>query len=306
MDIDFIENVFMILASVIGLLSALFYYIETPKRGLLYINFFFLSYILSDYYWAIYTFVVGEDPDASALMAYFGWNLGYFFLLLAILKMEKPEVKRYIHPLMFVPIPLNILQFLIYLPFGGLWNNIYQGLVLTAVACLCLRGLLYYFKYKEKGEHFPLFHLIVLLFIFTEYGMWTASCFSFPSAALDPYYYFSFTNHCIMTQFAWSISRDYAAEGLTYPEKNAKEKKFEIYSKIAAVLVFVGGGLGGYGVAVWIRNMMGTDTLTEDGTDILAMSFFMISVVLVLLTLAVLGFIMYRYRAESNKSNSSS
>ena len=75
MDIETFINIFTLVVTLAGLLISLFKYIDSPKRGWLYITFFFLADILSEYYWTAYTLIIKEDPDVSALLAYFGWNI---------------------------------------------------------------------------------------------------------------------------------------------------------------------------------------------------------------------------------------
>ena len=58
MNLEIIENVVMLMAAILGLLSALFKYSEVQKRGWLYIAAYFLASLLSAYYWTVYTLVI--------------------------------------------------------------------------------------------------------------------------------------------------------------------------------------------------------------------------------------------------------
>ncbi|MBQ7584521.1 MAG: response regulator [Lachnospiraceae bacterium] len=296
MDIDLIENSVMFIAAVAGLLACLFRYIDTPKRGWLYMTGFFLAHFLSDYYWIIYVLVLRTNPDVSALMAYFGWNLGYILLLLAVWNMRPPGSERYFHPLMLLPIPLNIWQFFIYLPYGGIANNLWEGITLTAVSCLCLQALLYYHKNKKAGVHFPHIQLLVLLFVATEYAMWTSSCFYWPYTDIHVYYFFAIVNYILMLFFAWAIGKDYEAEGLKYHEKSVDEMKFQMLLQIIAVMIFLGGGAGGYSLAVWMKNSLPAGEAGSGTYDIIAVTLFGISLVLAALILVVIFIIALRYR----------
>ena len=109
-NLDDLDNLLMLASTVIALLISLFKYIEKPRKGWLYVSVFFLARFLSDYYWTTYTFIMNDDPDISALMAYFGWNASYLIQLVSVIKLRPKEVKGYINPLMFLPIPLNIAQ----------------------------------------------------------------------------------------------------------------------------------------------------------------------------------------------------
>ncbi len=305
MTIDIIENVFMLLAALIGLFISLFRYIETPKRGWLYLTIFSLCHILSDYYWTVYTLIIHEDPDVSALMAYFGWNAGYFVLLLAVLEMRPKEAKRYFHPLMLLPIPLNIWQLTLYLPYGGIFNNLWQTGLTTLIAVFCLQTILYWFKNRKAGAHLPFTHLMVLAAIVTEYGMWTSSCFSWPSDPQDPYYYFAFANYFLIMIFGWAVGKDYEAEGMEHPEVSREEKRFKLILQIIATAIILGGGVCGGLLASWMKRILTSTAEGEGAYGIIAVVLFLISAFLVLLILALLSVITFRYRSmEKNRNDS--
>ena len=297
MNIEIVENLVMLIAGVIGLLSSLFHYIEKPKRGWLLLTIFFLAHILSDYYWTLYTLVMQENPDVSAFMAYFGWNVGYVFLLLAVLKMRQGPAKRYFHPLMLLPIPLNIIQFIIYLPFGGIVNNIWQETLTTISAVLCLQSILYYLKNRRKGAHFPHLHLLVLLFIAAEYSMWTSSCYFDSTDLTNPYYYFAFASYFVMIFFAWAVGRDYEAEGEVIPEKTSAEMRFQMALRVLASAIIIGGCIGGYMVAQWMKDSIPGGIEDDSVHYFIAVTLFVISIILVVLILGVLSVITYRYRS---------
>ena len=147
---------------------------------------------------------MGENPDVSAFMAYFGWNVGYIFLLITVLRMRPEGAKRYFNPLMLLPIPLNILQFTIYIQYGGLLNNIWEETITTITACICLQVILYYLFHRKEGGHFPRIHTVILIFIGAEYGMWTSSCFDWPGWPISPYYLFSLVQCISLVFFGWA------------------------------------------------------------------------------------------------------
>ncbi len=299
MDLDLIENVIMLMAAIIGLLFALYKYLEAPRRGWFYISVFFMMHFLSDYYWTIYSLVIGDYPDVSALMAYFGWNVGYAVLLVAVINMRLHEVKGYIHPLMFVPIPLNILQFLLYIPYGGLINNIWEGGLATATACLCLQSLLYYWIHKKEGFRFPCTHGTILLFILFEYGMWTSSCFDWPWLPCSPYYAFAFFESLVIVLIAMAIEKDYKNRGLRHHEKSHIEKKLQLFMQIIVSSIVLFGCVGGYNVASLMKK-----AITETGGDSnrygsIAITLFGISILLVVLILIVIIMTAMEYKHDS-------
>lgn len=295
MDLVVIENVVMLMSAIIGLLGGLFRYFERPRRGWLYVCFFFLSHILSDYYWTIYSLVMHTDPEVSELMAYFGWNVGYAILLLAALHMEDRNAKRYFNPLMLIPVPINAVQLFIYIKFGGIINNIWQVSFTTAVSCISMQAFLYFLKNRKKGAHFPYFHTLLLIFMISEYGMWTSSCFDWVSSYSNPYYLFELAACITMVFFGWGVGRDYRAEGLGTPDKTADEIKFQTLLQVVATFIILGGCAGGYFIALWMKNSIPDGVRSNEVYKIIAVTLFILSIFLIILILAVIFIIAYRF-----------
>ena len=161
---DYAENIVQLLADLVALLLCLFRYISNKRRGWVYAIVFFLCNLLSCYYWTAFLIITGDEPVVSDLLTYTGWNAAFFVLFLLLLHMKTPEERRYFHPLMLLPIPLNTLQFTLYLPYGSLLNNIYQVGICTLLAVFGLQGLCWYRKKQHEGAAKPYVSLVVLLF----------------------------------------------------------------------------------------------------------------------------------------------
>ncbi|MCR4990691.1 MAG: response regulator [Lachnospiraceae bacterium] len=296
MNLDVIHNVITLIVTIIGLLICLFHYIEMPKKGWLFSTIFFLMLLLSDYYWTLYTLVMHRDPEISAVFAYLGYNIGYLFLFFAVLVMQREGSRRYFNLLMLLPIPLNIYQLTLYLQYGGFFNNIYQCTVLTLVAVICLKEILYCYKNRRSGIGVPAFHLAALLYVTCAFGMWTASCFFWGDDWTNPYYYFELANYLCALFFGFMIKKDYEKTGLEYPEKTTVELKFQLFlQSIVAVIIFI-GCVGGYVIADWLKKTIPAGTTDERLYDIIAIMLFVISLFLVVLILAVVLVIANRYK----------
>ena len=86
------ENMISLLCEVIGLSYCVFKYVVSHKRGYRLLIAFFLANFLSEYYWTIYQLVINSSPDVSEFVAYLGWNIGFFALLLAEFFMRSEKV----------------------------------------------------------------------------------------------------------------------------------------------------------------------------------------------------------------------
>ena len=138
MAIEYVENIVQLLMNLIALLLCLFYYISSKRRGWFYCIAFFLCSLLSCYYWTSYQIIMGVSPNVSDEMTYFGWNASYFVLFILLMHMKTPEERRYFHPLMLLPVPLNIWQLTLYLPYGRLFNNVYSVALCTLLSCFSI------------------------------------------------------------------------------------------------------------------------------------------------------------------------
>lgn len=288
MNLELIENVFMLMAAIVGLLVALFRYFEVQKRGWLYIAAYFLASLLSAYYWTVYTLAMGNYPDVSAFIAYLGWNIAYPILLWAVIDMRPAEVKGFFHPLMLAPIPLNLYLFFIYIQFGGILNNIWQGSMFTAAACFCLQTMIYYLKNESKGAKFPYFHTFVFIYIAAEYGMWTASCYSWSSEYLDPYYYAALVSYVVSVMFAWAAGKDYEAKGLERPVVSSSEMKFQVFLQALITFIMLGGCFGGYYLASWMKGTLPDGLESENAYSAIAITLFVISILMDVIVISVI------------------
>ena len=303
MNMDFATDIMMLLAAIIGLLSCLYNYIEKPKKGWLFVAGFFFANLLSDYYWTTYTLVMMEEPNVSEFLAYFGWNVGYVVLLATVIRMRDHDSKKFFHPLILIPIPLNLAQFFIYIQYGGIFNNIWQVGFSTAVAVFCLQSITHYYlkKKKEGSAAYPYFHGLVLFFVMTEYTMWTASCFDWPSDLLNPYYYAAIAGYITELFFAWGIKKEYKAYGLVYSEKTPSEIRFQALLQVLVSAIVFGGCIGGYYLAIRMKRDMPEVSGSMDVNSFITIALFMISVLLGLLILLVIYAITTRHKAGTKE-----
>ncbi len=294
MSLDVLENVFMLLAAIIGLLSSLFRYMDDPGRGWFGSTAFFLLHLLSGYYWTIYSLVIQDSPNVYPGLAYLGWNLGYVVLLFLVIDAREKDAASFFHPLILLPIPVNILQVMLYLQFGGILNSLWQGFITTAIACVSMQSIVYYLKNRKAGAKLPYYSIALLLFIMTEYGMWTSSCFSFDNELKNPYYYFAAADYVLLMFLPWALGRDYEASGNIPPLKNTEEIKFNVLTQMITSFAIFGFCIGGYYLAIRMRDSVPMDA--AGSYDNIAVTLFIISLVLVGLILGLILFIGRRYR----------
>ncbi len=296
-----IENCIRLFATILGLLSCLFKYIRVPRRSYLFLIIFFLCSFSSEYYWTIYTLVMHASPDVSELLAYSGWNIGYVFLSLAVYQMLHKEARRYFHPVILLPVVTNLPQFLLYVQFGGIINNLFQVGMSTAVMVLCMKGIVYYLKNKKKGARVPYLSVLVFLFMLTGYGMWTSSCFYWKSDFLNPYLYFAVLGALIMPSFSWGAEKDYGAGSPDDTGTGWAEVRFQTLFQAVVVFVISGACAGGYFIAHRIRQTMPEIAAGGNASDSIIRMLFGITIVLILFILLLLYEINLHYHTAKKK-----
>ncbi len=301
MILENFENVLTLLAAVLGLLGCLFKYIKSPKRGYFLLIVFFLVNYLSDYYWTIYTLVMRESPAVSEFLAYFGWNVGYLVLLLAVLNMRREASKRFFHPIILIPIVTNVIQFFLYIQYGGLLNNLWQVGVTTITMVICLQEIIAYVKDKENGAAVPYFSIIVLLYLIAEYGMWTGSCFSWNNPFLDPYFIFTIIASVLKVMLVWGARKYYGISFLGNTENELVEFRYQLLFQAIVSFLISGASIGGYVLANVLKDSIPVMRIGTTASDSIAIMLFVISGVLSLLILLFVFVIKRHYSITKDK-----
>ena len=298
MLLEYAESIVQLLAVLVAMLTSLFQYINHRRRYWLYALIFFLCFFLSSYSWTTYMVIMGESPGISDLLTYFGWNLSFVFLLILVLHVKSPEERRYIHPLMFLPIPLNFWQLTLYLPYGGEVNSIYQVTIVTAIACMSLQSICWYRRERQNGAPRPYVAMTALLFSALEFGMWTSTCLDQPVAGLyNLYYLFSFLASGSFLLLNWALSQRKKREGIQ--TNTLQDISVQQTLKLIYLSVVVACCLGGILLGVWMRNLLSAGiqgTPTESPFNIISVMLFLISLFLAAFALSIVLTINFRQK----------
>ena len=291
---DYLENTLQLALTISMLLVCLFQYINSHKRGWSYLVIFFLGTLVSSYHWTAYLLIMGESPNSSDAMIYIGWNVAFAVLLMLIWHMKTPEERRYFHPLMLLPIPINIYQLTLYLPYGAV-NSIYQVTVLTAVACFSIQGILWQSKHREEGKARILPSVAALLFVCFEFGMWTASCLDEPVNQL--YYLFSILASLDYLFIVWSVRRVYGTERRNAAATGRRAEN--ILKAIYFTMVVLLCAFGGIMVGSWMRDTITAGLQGNPGVsayDVIPVILFIFSLVIVVFAMATVIVVYFSHR----------
>jgi HD-GYP domain-containing protein (c-di-GMP phosphodiesterase class II) len=241
-------------------------------------------------------------PDVSEFVAYLGWNVGFLFLFLAVFFSRHEESRNYFHPIMLLPILINVPQFILYISYGGVLNNIWEVGLTTITIVLCLQELAYYWKNRQDIKRFPWFFLFVLLYLATYYGMWTSSCFDWPGEPLNPYFYCSNFGSLLRVLIVYGAGKQFDNERDTDEAKNASELRVQIViQSVISIVIIVICALG-YFVAFLIKNTLPEQNGVIKDESQLVILLFVISAILILIILALVYFLASHYRQLLDKS----
>lgn len=296
-------NVYSIVMNLAGLMISLFQYVKKPRKVWIYVIIFSLFTLLSNYYWGVYMLVMGDYPNVSSILAYFGWNMGFLVIPIILWLLRCDEEKHFFSPLSLLPIPLNIYQLKLYLTFGGVFNNIWQGFFATLAICMSINSIVFYYKNRKKNAKVPYMAFVIFFYITMEYIMWTSSCFDWPSDWLYPYNYAVLLDMLCYVLMACAVNKTYSAEGEDGEEViDVRLQRIFKPLYIALVSFFC---LGGYLLAIWMRNtLMSGISQIDEGSDpyrVIAVMLFVVSVVIVSFSITVVLVVNFAQKSAESK-----
>ena len=271
-----------------GLMLCLFRYYEHARKTLVYALVFFLGNLLSNYYWGVYMLVMHDYPNVSSMFAYFGWNMAFVMLALLQVSLRKEQGIRSFSPLSLIPVPVNIIQLVLYLQYGGIFNNVWQVFWTTVAECLALDNIIYYFKNKKSRQRFPYISVMIFIFLVIEYAEWTSTCFDWPSEWLYPYNYLSLICNFIYVLIPLSFAKEYGKEDRILSEAPHMRlmKRFKWVYSVVVFLCCTGGLL----LALWTKRTLDSGIMVPGDTDpysIISVMLFAVSVIIVLFTMVI-------------------
>lgn len=293
-------SISLIIVNLISIVICLYQYVKRPCKTFAFAVVFFLANFLSNYYWGIYLFVMDDYPNVSSFFAYFGWNFAFLVLPAMLHSLHHYGDVKFFSWISLIPIPINIIQLLLYIKYGGIFNNVWQVFFTTVASCMCLNSIVFYVKHRSTGVRLPYVSVIVLLYIFFEYAMWTSSCFSWRSEVINPYNYASIFDIICYFLLPFAIIKYYSIDGDNNSVEYVSKISGYLYTALVLVICF-----SGYFLAVWMRNTLSSsiDLLDEqsDPYKIIAVILFIIALFIVLFSVAVIFVVRVMQKSDESK-----
>ena len=277
-----------IVINLVGLFICLIQYLKKTNKLWVYMTGFLLGNLLSNYYWGAYELVMGDYPNVSSMFANFGWNVAYLILVITLISMRRNLGVKGISPITFLLVPINFFQLLIYLQYGGYFNNIWQVSLSTIAAMLALDAVIVCIKKRKDGLRPPYICIAMLGYILVEYIMWTSSCYDWPSEWLYPYNYAAPASTLFFVLIPLAIKKQVAGDDSEILDKENRLKKLIGPVYISVVIICC---TGGFFLAFWMRNVLrkSVDQISDvDPYSVIAVMLFVISLVIVMFTVTVI------------------
>lgn len=311
---DYAENIFQLLASLTSLLLCLFCYISNKHRAWLYALLFFLTGLLSSYYWTTYMIIMGSWPTVSDLVACSGWDLAYLCLFLLVMHMKTPEKRRFFHPLMLIAVPLDAVIVTLYLfspvsEFASqvttsihdsyLLNNLYLVIICNLVGIFSLQDICWYWKKHKDSDPVPWISVSALLIVLFGFAMLITSNLYGPVTVL--YYPSSFLCSASYLFFVWAVRRSVPCEGKE--ELTSFERKTQNILKATSLGIVLVFSVGGVMLGMWIRDVITEHIDPADAAsvyDIIPIVLFVISLILTVFVIAIIFVVYFSQRAAEN------
>ncbi|MBP5159222.1 MAG: HD domain-containing protein [Lachnospiraceae bacterium] len=286
MTLQYMESIVSVLCTIAGLMYCVFKYTDTPRPEFRYLIGFFIANFLGEYYRAIYVLVMRSGPDVFESVSYVGWDLAIVFLHLAVIINCRKDVKKFFHPLMLIPILTNVPLFFLFIGHDGIFKNLWQVGITTAIIVFCARNLIFYRKSSREERSFPLFSLLVIIYLVAKYVTWATDCFSWSSDAANPGTYFTFFASAVCVSFAYGAGKDFEKD-IDGSMGSASTNRLRVLIHVLMSIVVTGGCVGGYFIAVWMKNKVSAENGLFNKGYVVAY-LFVISAVLTLVVLTIL------------------
>lgn len=178
------ENAAQIAVLLLCVGIAVFRAVTRRNKEWFMLAFFLGSMLMGDLYWQAYMMFLGETPQIS-IVSDISWDAAYIFAFLLLWQAdpEKPSFSCKLFP--WLGPAFTAAMGVYYMRFGKYVDNVIVAVLMGLLLYCTLRGLLRRGKDKRR-----FLYAAMLLFIISEYGMWTASCFFEEDSLRNPYFAF--------------------------------------------------------------------------------------------------------------------
>ena len=189
---SFIENGIQLAVTCGCAVIAFYYGVLHKDRMWVLLALFYAIFFLGDLYWMLYI-VFYNNATPVFYVSDYSWYASYLFLLMLLIQINIKNSKDYVFRLRpaFLLIPaFTIGMGVFYMLRGDILSNLVAIVLMTGLIWHAVYGLTYLQEHPEQGTSRRMLFIVTLLFCFSEYAMWTSSCFWMGETIFNVYYWF--------------------------------------------------------------------------------------------------------------------
>ena len=200
--IESIENALQIAVLLACISISLYRAVTQRSRAWTMLSFFYGSQVLGDIYWLV-CLIFYHDTPRITVISDLNWYASYILLYMLLRHTAPPVSAREKRALPWLGYAFAMLMAAFFFSFYIYWNT-EQGMrfllwakAIDNLICGMLIGLLLFSGIRRLMDRKTYSSqrslcILILVFCFIEYGLWTSSCFWWEETMANPYYWFDF------------------------------------------------------------------------------------------------------------------
>lgn len=190
MYIELFSNILQTVVVVLAFLLTMVQVRKCRKTECVLVACILASYALGIGYWLTYQLINAQTPQIF-YVADLAWVATCLFWLCLEVHMTEKAVHAFRHWSLAVPLVVGVAITVYFCQWGDVLLNIFTVMPLAIASCIALANILYHRQNHLPCRYLPL-HWLCLCYVFTEYGLWIASCFWISDMLTNPYFWFDF------------------------------------------------------------------------------------------------------------------
>lgn len=198
--VELVDNTLQFLVTSFGCIWSGVLFCRSRKQAYFLLTCFYGCFAVAGLYWTLYYLLFSETPQIF-YVSELGWISGYIFLYLLQYTFSDQDERAFKCGAAWISLVLGIPLMLFYCTFGDILSNVVICGMMMLLSWNAIRGLVYLQNGREVRHKLRNFHVVVVCFVATEYGLWTSGCFWVSNTMSNPYFWFDF----LLTALIWSL-----------------------------------------------------------------------------------------------------
>ena len=190
---EIVDNAVQLVAALCCTVGSVIQAVRTRRQEWCILACFYGTFAMGLIYWLVFELLLSYTPRYF-YVADLSWIASYLFMLTLEIAITVPEAEKFRTAAAWLSPVVGISLTLYYIQFGDVLSNALTCGFTTAAGWYAIRGIRYYHRYGKTPEDRSRLrlHHVILVLIFLEYCLWTASCFWISDTMTNPYFWFDY------------------------------------------------------------------------------------------------------------------